>query len=141
MAGWPGSQSARIRADFRARDRWRTFGNPRRAMTTVASITELQDGGLTVEADEAVAIAQQLIRSLRAAAVRHVEPPYGPPTAANVFLNEDGSVTCRGCDTAPAVFEIAIFLDALLSPSPRVPGGLRYAIARAMLAVDVAPFD
>jgi hypothetical protein len=110
-------------------------------MTTVASITELQDGGLTVEADEAVAIAQQLIRSLRQTSVRNLEPPYGPPTASNVFLNEDGSVTCRGCDTAPAVFEIAIFLDALLPASPRVPGGLRYAIARAMLAIDVAPFD
>jgi hypothetical protein len=110
-------------------------------MTTVASITELQDGGLTVEADEAVAIAQQLIRSLRETRLRSLEPPYGPPTAANVFLNEDGSVTCRGCDTAPAVFEIAIFLDALLPTSPRVPGGLRYAIARAMLAVDVPPFD
>jgi hypothetical protein len=39
------------------------------------------------------------------------------------------------------VFDIAIFLDGLLPPSPRAPGGLRYAVARAMLAVDVAPFD
>jgi hypothetical protein len=110
-------------------------------MTTMASIAELQSAGVRLEADDAVAIAQQLIRSFRHDEGRSVEPPFGPPTAANVFLNEDGSVTCRGCDTAPAVFDVAIFLDALLPASPRVPGGLRYAIARAMLAVDVAPFD
>jgi hypothetical protein len=107
----------------------------------MTSIAELQEAGVTLEVNEAVAIAQQLIRSLREADGRGVEPPYGPPAPSNVFLNADGSVTCRGCDTIPAVFDVAIFLDALLPPSPRAPGGLRYAVARAMLAVDVAPFD
>jgi len=107
----------------------------------MTSIAELQQAGVMLEANEAVAIAQQLIRSLRAADGRSVEPPYGPPAPTNVFLNADGSVTCRGCDTIPAVFDIGIFLDALLPPSPRASGGLRYAVARAMLAVDVAPFD
>jgi hypothetical protein len=110
-------------------------------MTTMTSIAELQEAGVTLEASEAVAIAQQLIRSLREADGRSVEPPYGPPASSNVFLNADGSVTCRGCDTIPAVFDVAIFLDAMLPPSPQAPGGLRYAVARAMLAVDVAPFD
>ena len=110
-------------------------------MTTMTSIAELQQAGVTLEANEAVAIAQQLIRSLREADGGSVEPPYGPPASSNVFLNADGSVTCRGCDTIPAVFDVAIFLDALLPRSPRAPGGLRYAVARAMLAVDVAPFD
>jgi hypothetical protein len=110
-------------------------------MTTMTSIAELQHAGVTLDASEAVAIAQQLIRSLREADGRSVEPPYGPPASSNVFLDAAGSVTCRACDTMPAVFDVAIFLDALLPPSPRAPGGLRYAIARAMLAVDVTPFD
>jgi hypothetical protein len=57
-------------------------------------------------------------------------------------LNDDGSVACRGCRTTPAVSEVGIFLEALLpAGSPRVPGGLRYIIARALLNVDVPPFD
>jgi hypothetical protein len=110
-------------------------------MTTMTSIAELQEAGVTLEVNEAVAIAQQLIRSFREADGRGVEPPYGPPASSNVFLNADGAVICRSCDTIPAVFDVAIFLDALLPPSPRAPGGLRYAVARAMLAVDVVPFD
>jgi hypothetical protein len=59
-----------------------------------------------------------------------------------VVLNDDGSVSCAACGTTPAISEIAIFLDALLPPgSARVPGGLRYTIARGLLEVDVAPFD
>jgi hypothetical protein len=112
-------------------------------MKTNISIAELLNGGLRFEADEAVAIAQQLIDRLgQTDATAHLEPPYGPPDAANVFLNADGSIRCAGCDTPPTVSEIAIFLDTLLpAGSPRVPGGLRYAIARGMLDVDVAPFD
>jgi hypothetical protein len=112
-------------------------------MTTTASIAELQQAGVTLEAREAVAVAQQLIQTLRNrddAGV--VEPPYGPPTAANVMLHADGSVSCAACGTTPAIFELAIFLDALLpAGSAHAPGGLRYAIARGLLEVDVAPFD
>ena len=112
-------------------------------MTTTASISELQDAGLKLEAGEAVAVAQQLIQALRGtSAPAGLEPPYGPPTAATVVLNADGTVSCHGCGSTPAISEIAIFLDALLpAGSPRVPGGLRYTIARALLEVDVPPFD
>ena len=112
-------------------------------MTTTSSIAELQSAGVRLEAAEAVAIAQQLIHSLKGAgAPTHLEPPYGPPTAATVTLDADGSVSCAGCGSTPAISEIAIFLDTLLPPgSPRVPGALRYTIARALLEVDVAPFD
>ncbi len=42
----------------------------------------------------------------------------------------------------PVVSEVAIFLEDLLPPgSPRVPGGLRYTMARGLLNVDVPPFD
>jgi hypothetical protein len=42
----------------------------------------------------------------------------------------------------PVVSEVGIFLEDLLPPgSPRVPGALRYTMARALLNVDVPPFD
>jgi hypothetical protein len=112
-------------------------------MTTTASIAELRHAGVTLEAGEAVAVAQQLIQTLRHSdGTGGVQPPFGPPTASNVILNADGSVFCAACGTTPAISEIAIFLDALLpAGSPRVPGALRYTIARGLLEVDVAPFD
>ena len=110
-------------------------------MTTTASIAELQRAGVMLEAGEAVAITQQLIHALQQSD-EGVEPPYGPPTAANVVLNADGSVSCAACGATPAISEMAIFLDSLVpAGSPRVPGGLRYIIARGLLEVDVAPFD
>ena len=107
------------------------------------SIAELTAAGIQFEADEAVAIAQQLIERLRDPHAGHdVEPPYGPPSAETVCLKSDGTVVCRGCGTTPAVSEIGIFLQSLLrGGTMRVPGGLRYTIARALLDVDVPPFD
>jgi hypothetical protein len=107
------------------------------------SIAECRAAGVVFEADEAVAIAQQLITSLRDPGnTDEVRTPYGPPSADNVFLEDDGSVACRGCRMTPVVSEVAIFLEDLLPPgSPRVPGGLRYTMARSLLNVDVPPFD
>ena len=111
-------------------------------MTITASVAEVQDAGVTIEADEALAIAQELIAALRNGDNAHVvRPPFGPPTPANVYLGADGSVICRGCESTPGVSEMAIFLQAMLpDQSVRVPGGLRYTIARALLDVDVPPF-
>ena len=107
------------------------------------SIAECRGSGVVFEADEAVAIAQQLITSLRDPGnTDEVQTPFGPPAAANVFLEEDGSVICRGCRMTPVVSEIAIFLEDLLpAGSTRIPGALRYTMARALLNVDVPPFD
>jgi hypothetical protein len=107
------------------------------------SIAECRAAGVVFEADEAVAIAQQLMTSLRDPGnTDEVQTPFGPPSAGNVFLHEDGSVVCRGCRMTPVVSEIAIFLEDLVSVgSTRVPGGLRYTMARALLNVDVPPFD
>jgi hypothetical protein len=111
-------------------------------MMTTASVAEVQRAGVGIEAEEAVAIAQQLIAVLcRNDGKASAEPPYGPPTPANVMLGADGSLACRACETTPAVSEIAILLQAMLPPQTRAPGGLRYAIARALLDVDVPPFD
>jgi hypothetical protein len=102
------------------------------------SIAELQAGGVKLRADEAVAIAQQLIRSCQAA--NHVaRPPFGPPTPANVLVTRDGTVTCAASDATCAISEIGIFLQGIL---PHViPGSLRYTVARAALEVDAPPFD
>jgi hypothetical protein len=103
----------------------------------------VKSAGVTIEAEEAVAIAQQLMAALRSGAnADAVERPHGPPAPENVYLDEDGSVFCRACETTPAVSEMAIFLQAMLpGGSVHIPGGLRYAIARALLDVDVPPFD
>ena len=107
------------------------------------SIAELRAAGVVFTADEAVAITQQLTVMLRDPHEGDlVQPPFGPPSAQNVFLSDDGSVVCRGCRATPAVSEIGIFLESLLPDgSIRVPGALRYTIARALLNVDVPPFD
>jgi len=107
------------------------------------SIAECRAAGVVFEADEAAAIAQQLITSLRDPLnTDELHAPYGPPSTENVFLEDDGSVACRGCRMTPVVSEVAIFLEDLLPPgSPRVPGGFRYTMARALLNVDVPPFD
>src|SRR5437870_1424545 len=112
-------------------------------MKMIVSVAELRRTGITIEAEEAVAIAQQLMAVLRNGVDADVvQPPYGPPTPESVYLDEDGSVICRACHTTPAVSEMAIFLQAMLpAASVRLPGGLRYTIARALLDVDVPPFD
>jgi hypothetical protein len=107
------------------------------------SIAEWQAAGVVFEAEEAVAIAQQLITSLREAPPGDAaHAPFGPPSPDNVFLEADGSVVCCSCRVTPAVSEIGIFLEQLLAHgSPRVPGALRYTLARALMNVDVPPFD
>ncbi len=112
-------------------------------MTMQVSAADILQSGVVIEPEEAVAIAQQLIAAIRVGACADLaEPPYGPPTPDRVVLCDDGSVTCRGCDATPAVSEIARLLEALLPPAPaRMPGGLRFTIARALLDVDVVPFD
>jgi hypothetical protein len=106
------------------------------------SVAEVLAAGVDLTSEEAIAIAQQLIHSSRAAlAPRHVET-YGPPTAETVFLEIDGSVSCGGCDVTPAVSEVARFLHQLLPENGvRIPGSLRYTIARGLLEVEAPPFD
>jgi len=109
-------------------------------MNTALTVSEL-GRRVRIEAHEAVAIALQTVevcvcRTSRAA-------PFGPPTVDSVFLDPGGQISCPGCAATPAVSEIAALLDAMLprATGTRVPGGLRYAIARALLEVDARPFD
>ena len=108
------------------------------------SIAELTEAGVAIRYDETIAIAQQLIDACRelAPAGDDLRPPYGPPSPSNVLLGEDGSVACAGYDATLAVSEVGMFLQALLGyDSGRVPGAVRYTVARALLEVDAPPFD
>jgi hypothetical protein len=108
-------------------------------------IADLFAIGVHLDAAEAVAIAQQLIGELTSehgSRRESAEPLLGPPTPANVLLGWDGAVACLACETKPAVFEIAVFLQTLLpAATAPVPGALRYTIARGLHDVDAPPFD
>jgi hypothetical protein len=106
-------------------------------MSATISIAELLSHEVVPQPHEAVAVAQAVI----ALKTRTAEPPFGPLSPDTVRLSDDGTVACVGCDVEPAVFEVAILLQALLASSVRVPGGLSYAIARALLEVESPPFD
>lgn len=108
-------------------------------MDRVTSLAELQRSGLTLTADEAVAIVRKIIRERDED--RPAQPPFGPPALDNVLVAEDGTVECCGCETTPTAAEMAILLQAMLAGAPHVPGGLRYTMARAVHDVDAPPFD
>jgi hypothetical protein len=111
-------------------------------MRRQVSIAELQRAGIDFETAEALAIVRQLMTPAEGARVRELEPPFGPPSPDNVFIEPDGTVTCSGCETTTSVSEAAIFLQSLLPPgTPAVPGSLRYTLARALHDVDAPPFD
>jgi hypothetical protein len=96
--------------------------------------------GVQLTYGEAVAIAQELITYVPTDA--YPIAPAAPPSLDNVRIAGDGSVQCLGCDAAPGVREVATILEQLLlRGGSRVPGGLRYTIARALLEVDAPPFE
>jgi hypothetical protein len=102
------------------------------------TIAELQRAGVAVRPGEAIAIVQRLINDPPTA---RPQPPFGPLSLESIVVDERGTVTCMACDATPAVSEIAILLDAMLPAGTRLPGALRYTIARALLNVDAPPFD
>lgn len=113
------------------------YGNP---MQTTESVAELLARGVSFSSAESVALAQSIICSDMSGS--GARPPFGPPCPENIFIRPDGSVECRGCAATPAVLEVAILLHTLLeAASQKVPGGLRYAIGRALLEVEAPPFD
>src|SRR5688572_27043688 len=96
--------------------------------------------GVVVRPHEAVAIAQQLIHSTVDV---ELTPPLGPPTVESVVIFSDGRVASLSSAATPAVSEIGRLLESMLPKGhgQSVPGGLRYAVARALLEVDAPPFD
>jgi len=67
--------------------------------------------------------------------------PCGPLSPDTVNLSRDGSVSHIGSDAAPELAEVARFLHAMLGSGAKVPGALRYTVARALREVDAPPFD
>ena len=110
-------------------------------MLPARSISDVLKTGVAFDHHVAIAIVQELIASIAAGV--EVEPPFGPPSLDNVLLGSDGSIACYAYATSPASFEMALLLDAMLRRDGRlwIPGALRYTIARALLEVDVPPFD
>jgi hypothetical protein len=107
-------------------------------MAYAVSLAELRRAGLVFTPDEVVAIAEQLIH---ARSVDVPAAPFGPLAADRIRVASDGSVRCSGCDATPSPAELAILLLDVLDGTPHVPGGLRYALARALHEVDAPPFD
>jgi hypothetical protein len=109
-------------------------------MSPAITIAEILAGGVHITPSEAVAVVQKLIEDETSAF--DPCPPFGPPALTTVTIHEDGTVRCRGCAITPSVAEVAILLQALLPAGAlRVPGGLRYAVARALHEVSASPFD
>lgn len=105
-------------------------------MAARTSIAELIGAGTTLTAAEAVAIARAALTCPPASdtAGEQADVP------ATIFIEPDGSLVYRGAQ-APTIAEVALLLRSLLPEStPGVPGGLRYAIARALHEVDAPPF-
>lgn len=106
-------------------------------MHTLVTLADLIRRQVPILPHEAVAIAQQLTH---VTCTDEANAPPGPLTAESVAIDEEGHVRCRGFASTPSVAELAMLLQALLAGG-RVPGGLRYAVGRALHDVDAPPFD
>jgi hypothetical protein len=111
------------------------------SMTRTESLRNVMARGVELQAAEAVAITRQLIASLSNDA--EVPAPLGRVSLDTVRLAEDGSVVCEPGTAQPSPAEIATLLAEMLPPegTARVPGALRYTIARALSHVDAPGFD
>jgi hypothetical protein len=110
-------------------------------MATTITLAELRRRDVALEPHEAVAIVQRLMQT-SADDDRNLEPPFGLPSAETVAIDADGAVCCSSSAMTLSVQEGAIVLQQLIQLAERrVPGGLRYAIGRALHDVEAPPFD
>jgi len=107
---------------------WPVFRKFAGDMATSTSIAELQRTGIT--------FAPTKLSRSRSSSSQPGRRPLADrialrtPSPENTYVDDEGFVVCRACETTPAVSEIAIFLQAVLPVgTPRVPGALRYTIA------------
>ena len=110
-------------------------------MTPGETLRDVIGCGVQLTPPEAVAVAQLLIAS--ASIERHRLPSTGPFSSDHVRLGADGSVTCDGCTVPTCASEVGMLLAEMLpnDGATRVPGALRYIVARALSAVEAPPFD
>ena len=105
-------------------------------MVVTASLDELLNTCGPFTPHEAVAIVQQLL----AARSANTEEASAPGTS-EVILGADGTVRCRAGQAS--IEGLGRLLDAMLPSSGngvRVPGALRFTVARACNSTDAAPF-
>jgi hypothetical protein len=109
-----------------------------RDSVTPVSLTSLRAKGITLTTGEALAVAQSLFET----GGDDARPPFGPLSRENIVLRSDGTVTSTACATTPTVLEAAVLVDELLPEGHAfMPGGLRYALGRALHEVAAPPFD
>jgi hypothetical protein len=108
-------------------------------MATTLTLSELLDRDVELTCADAVALVQLVMFEANITSAR---APYGPPSLDNIALADDGSVHCMHTAATPSLVEAALLLQGLVARAhDRVPGGLRYAIGRALLEVEAPPFD
>jgi hypothetical protein len=109
-------------------------------MSSVISIGDVIRRGVELRPHEAIALAQSVVAVCTDDA--YLAHSVGPPTIETVHIAADGAVRCPGV-ARPSAFEIGLFLQSLLShrTAVRVPGGLQYTIARALMEVEAPPFE
>jgi hypothetical protein len=116
------------------------FGKAGRVTTTI-SLTDLTARGAVITPAEAVAIVQTLIQADSTASENR--QPLARPSFATIRLSSHGSVVCVGCAARlSTITEAALLLRELLPEGRQpIPGGLQYAIARALHEVVSRPFE
>jgi len=110
-------------------------------MTSRVFLRDVMVRAVELQPCEAVAIAQQVIVSTDIDAGQR--SPHAALSLDSIRLGADGSVVCEPCVTRPGPAEIGRLLAEMLphNGSARVPGALRFTIARALLQVEAPPFD
>jgi len=104
------------------------------------SMADVLERGIVLQSFEAVAIVQELIN--QCSAVKEDQRSESePPSPRHVRLCADGRVEWIGRAGTASVGEFAILLQMLMTGASRVPGGIQYAIARALRDVEGAAFD
>lgn len=103
-------------------------------MVDITTLDELLNRCGPLSAHEAVAIAQQLL------AARSGDTEEPAVTTGDVLLQADGIVCCRAGH--PSIDALGRLLDVMLPSGNgvRVPGALRFTIARACNSADAPPF-
>jgi len=110
-------------------------------MTFPLSVRDVMVRGIELQPFEAVAIAQQVIACAQIDASQ--ESPQATPSLDTIRLGADGAVACGPSIIRRGPGEIGSLLAEMLprNGSVRVPGALRFTIARALSEVEAPPFD
>ena len=104
------------------------------------SLSEVLSSGVQIDPHEAVAVVLELMSYLDQKRDGDAGAPAAAPTLETVHLTSDGTARCDSCAGVPDVADIGRLLDGMLPTEGKVPGALRYTIARARLEVDAPPF-